>query len=216
MFLFFFNAFVFLVFSFNFYAAPPGTALRGLAYSEKQEGTHSERRMYNMQRFMQLSKGLSAVRVEVETLEEIPLNASEEITLRATVIVNQPPPNGVLNYEWHAQEGVQWLEGPVSGQLQDMKAGESRLITATVRGFSKEYSRLVRLDVRFDGIESQIGNSAVVHSRPEDSFEYVAPIIKMQVDQEARSESRGLASDPDNQEQDFKNTNQPGKLKKTD
>jgi hypothetical protein len=207
----FFGYFAFQWFPENNSAAPRSLASIGSSESLLQGNVVVPP---NFKRFSKFSKGLSTLRVEINPLQDIPENASDEVVLEATIAVNQTPPNGILNYEWQWDEGVQWLEGNPSGQLFEVKSGDLRTLRVKIRGFSREYSRLVQLSARFDGTESRIGNTALVHSRPEDSFEYIAPVIQMQVDQEKREKARSLASESESEETDFKNTNTPGKLRK--
>lgn len=211
------NTFCFVgIYFYLSYAKKLPHSQRSVAQSYFPAPSQSEKQFPNIQRFSHFSKSLSAVRVEIRPVGEIPENGADEVTLEGSIIVNQTPPNGILNYEWHGDDGVEWVDGSASDQLYEVKAGDLRVLRATVRGFGKEFSRVVRLEVKFDNKDVQVGNSAIVHTRPEDSFEFVAPAIKMQVDREDREKLRGLASEADNQDSDFRNSNNPSKLKKID
>lgn len=115
-------------------------------------------------------KHLSVIQVALQAPQGVPENEFDEVTLEGWVRLNQPVEND-LKVRWDLPEGVVAVNGNVEETLEHVQAGETMRVNLTVKGFSKESFKLITLHGFIAAGENQLGNSAVLTSRPEDSFE---------------------------------------------
>lgn len=149
------------------------------------------------------SKHLAVVQTHIFASEEIPESNSDSVELVAEIKLNREISQSQLAYAWLLDDGVTLLNGDAEGILDNMKVGETRQVRIQVSGLSKEHSRVVRLSASLKHNAVQLGSSALIHSRPEDSFEYVAPQLQLLSEEVERKQSRGIASESEG----FKNSN---------
>lgn len=193
---------------FAFQILPETAPQRKLASVENrlQSLTHSPH-------ISKFSKHLSVLQLELKAETEVPESNSETYEITGSLRLQRDTFGNPLKFHWHLDDGVQLLDGLLEGILENPVIGQDYHLKIKVSGFSKEHSRLVRLEAFIDGEEIKIGNSALIHSRPEDSYEFIAPAVQMAVEQNDQKEriSRGLASEND---ENFKDSNYPEKLRK--
>lgn len=115
-------------------------------------------------------KHLSVIQVSLQAPEGIPESETDAVTLTGWVRLNQAVQND-LKIRWELPEGVVAIEGSPEESLTNVPVGQTMEIKLTVKGFSKESLKLITLHGFIDAGDSQLGNSAVLTSRPEDSFE---------------------------------------------
>lgn len=124
-----------------------------------------------------LGKHLALLKVEITSPELIPESGPDEVTLVGRILVNQEL-QGDLSYSWSVPEDVQVLEGQISDSFANVKNGQIVEVKLIVSGFNKEKQRLISLQASGRKGEEILGNSAVVSSRPEDTWEAVAPEMR--------------------------------------
>ncbi|MBV2169818.1 MAG: hypothetical protein KUL82_14025 [Bdellovibrio sp.] len=124
-----------------------------------------------------LGKHLALLKVEITSPESIPEAGSDEVTLTGRILVNQEL-QGDLSYSWSLPEDVQVVDGQVSDSFSNVKNGQIVEVKITVSGFNKEKQRLISLQASGKKGAEVLGNSAVVASRPEDTWEAVAPEMR--------------------------------------
>jgi hypothetical protein len=83
-----------------------------------------------------------------------------------------------INYKWILPDEVEVVKGYVSSDILNPVANQSYEVEISVKGFNS----LDRKDVSLiattrDPNGEQLGNSAVITSRPEDSMEHIAPAM---------------------------------------
>lgn len=133
-----------------------------------------------------VGKHLALLKVEIATPQNIPQEGNDDVELTGRVLVNQNL-QGDLSYEWNLPEDVQIVEGQQSDTLAGVKMGQIVELKITVSGFNKEKQRLISLQASGSAGNQVLGNSAVVASRPEDTWEAVAPEMKKSADEQLGS-----------------------------
>lgn len=129
-----------------------------------------------------LEKHLSLFRIELKA-EQIPESNDEETDLVGRILVNQEL-QGDLKYTWSLPEGVHVVEGNISDSLAGARPGQIVEVKLTVTGFSKEKQNLISLQAIGKKGTEVLGNSAVIASRPEDTWEAVAPDMKKSAEEQ--------------------------------
>ncbi|KHD88493.1 MAG: hypothetical protein OM95_08245 [Bdellovibrio sp. ArHS] len=164
-------------------------AITGLAYISNKE-KHREPASVKSKFWMPVPVGkhLALVKVEVAS-SEIPSSGNDEVHLIGRILVNQEM-TGDLSYEWSVPEDVQVVEGHLSDSYANVKMGQIVEVKLTVSGFNKEKQRTISLQAYGARGEEKMGNSAVVVSRPEDTWESVASEMKKAADEQLGSESK--------------------------
>lgn len=119
---------------------------------------------------LMMGKSLALVQVSVRAPNGIPDHESQEVTLVGWVYLAQNIPQD-LQYKWELPEGVSVVDGVAEDSWHGMKEGETAETRITVTGFSKESLKLIALHGYVKDGEAEVGNSAVLTSRPDDSFE---------------------------------------------
>ncbi len=122
-----------------------------------------------------VGKALSPISVRLISPDDIPDNNYEEIEIRA-LIVKRADNLGQIRYTWHLPEGVVASES-LDGFLPDDLKGETHELVLHVRGFSKLEKKEISLEASAQRSDMRLGNSALISSRPEDSMEFIAPIM---------------------------------------
>lgn len=120
-----------------------------------------------------MGKHLSVIQVALEAPNGIPDREDQDVTLVGSVRMNKTFDQD-LQYHWELPAGVQVVSGHVDDSLSGVKAGDDVKVELTVTGFSKENFHLVGFSSFVELGESKLGNSAVLTSRPEDSYEMLA------------------------------------------
>lgn len=129
-----------------------------------------------------VGKHLALLKVEISNPADIPESGGDqEVTLVGRILVNQKI-QGDLSYAWTLPEDVQVAEGQLSDSLANIQAGQVVEVKLTVTGFNKEKQRLISLQASSKGGSEILGGAAVVASRPEDTWESVAPDMKKSAD----------------------------------
>ena len=124
-------------------------------------------------RALLMGKHLSVVQVSVRAPDGIPAHEGQEVTLVGWVRLNQPV-NQDLRFRWDLPEGVHVVEGQLEDSWANVRAGQTAETRLTVVGFSQETLRMVALNGYVMEGETQMGTSAVLTSRPDDSYEMLS------------------------------------------
>ncbi|MBX2987920.1 MAG: hypothetical protein KF802_08480 [Bdellovibrionaceae bacterium] len=120
-----------------------------------------------------MGKQMTLVQVNLRAPEGIADQDTQETTLVGWIRLNQALPGADLHFKWELPEGVQVVEGVVEDSWAGLQSGQVSETRLTVTGFSKESLKLVALHGFLKSGTSEVGNSAVITSRPEDSYEMV-------------------------------------------
>lgn len=120
-----------------------------------------------------LGKHLSVVQVSLQAPEGIADHEGQETVLVGHLRLNQPVQSD-LRYRWDIPSGVTVVSGHLEDTVSDVQAGQSVEVRLSVVGFSKDDLKLVTLQGFVQDGDALLGNSAVLTSRPEDSYEMLA------------------------------------------
>lgn len=129
-----------------------------------------------------LGKHLALFKVEIAS-SEIPDSEDDETLLTGRILVNQEF-NSDLEYAWDLPEEVQVIEGNTSDTLAGLQKGQIVELKLTVTGFSKEKQKLISLQASGKKGAEILGTSAMLASRPEDTWEAVAPNMKKDAEEQ--------------------------------
>jgi Cu/Ag efflux pump CusA len=110
-----------------------------------------------------------------------------EMLIVGHISVNAPIDSD-LSYAWTLPEGVSVVEGVVSDQLANVGPGQTVELKITVIGFSKEHQSQVSLKASVQKGRMEMGDSALISSRPEDNWEAVAPEMQKAAEKELGTE----------------------------
>lgn len=138
-------------------------------------------------------KHLSLIKVDIQTEEQIPEYGTDQVTLKGRILVNQEV-NGDLLFSWSLPEDVELVEGETTGSVSNLKMGQIIDVNLTVSGFNKEKQRLISLQASGHKGQELLGNAATIVSRPEDTWESVAPEMKKAADEQLGTESKSRRS----------------------
>lgn len=139
-----------------------------------------------------VGKHLALLKVEIAKPAMIPEDSDEEILIQGRILVSQDL-QGDLKYSWTLPADVEVVSGPLSDSLSAVKAGQIVDLSITVRGFTTEAQKLISLHASAARGELVLGNSAILPSRPEDTWEAVAPEMKKDAEEQlgtSKSNSR--------------------------
>jgi hypothetical protein len=128
-------------------------------------------------------KHLAPVKVQIAEIENIPASVNEPVTLNGKISINHPI-DETLSYSWSLPDGVKLIRGVMSEEIDKLQMGQVIDVSITVTGFSKESQKIITLSAGSYQKGEKIGNSTVIPSRPEDTFEYIAPEIKRVADEQ--------------------------------
>lgn len=132
--------------------------------------------------FPVLEKMHSLVQVRINDQIEIPENGDQEVVLEAWVKANGDLKGSPVKFEWQLDPGVHVIEGEISGEISDLREGEYKYFPLRVYGFSREAQKLAVIKASVDLDGDRLGQSNQYNSRPEDSFEYIAPALQEEAD----------------------------------
>lgn len=118
-----------------------------------------------------LGKHLAATSVSIRP-SEIPASEQETVTLQGYVRLNQPV-DGDVHYRWTLPEGTRLVEGRLEDSWSNLEKGQVAETRIVITGFSKEELKLISLHGFIRSDDGEFGNSSVITSRPEDSFEMI-------------------------------------------
>lgn len=124
-----------------------------------------------------LGKHLALIKTELTQPEFIPEEGQDEVTLNGRIYINQSIADGI-SYTWNLPDGVEIVRGNLRNTIEDAKMGEAIEVSISVRGFNKEKQRLIFLKASGKHGGEILGNSSTIASRPEDTWEAVAPEMK--------------------------------------
>ena len=159
-----FLVFTILAFSSRWsFSTPPKQGHRHLATAMK------------MDRLME--KQLGALSVQLARLDAVPEFDHQEVTLTGYITANATD-GSAIHYEWDLPAGVAVVAGDASGELTNMRSGDTAEVELHVTGFSREVGKHIILFGKVRHGQDELTHSALVASRPEDSMEYVAPQMR--------------------------------------
>jgi hypothetical protein len=127
------------------------------------------------------AKHQAPVNVQIDSKTRIPEYDHQELTITGYVTLNKDV-SGEVRYVWEIPEGTNLVSGDESGSWTDLKAGQTAAVVIHVTGFSKESLKHIILKASVKKGTLDVGHSALMSSRPEDSMEYIAPEIREHVE----------------------------------
>lgn len=133
-----------------------------------------------------IGKHLALLKVEILAPKNIPESGNEDVTLSGRILVNQELQSD-LSYNWDLPEDVQVVDGQLQDSFSGVKMGQIVEVKITVSGFNQERQRLISLQASTTHGHQLLGGSAVVSSRPGDTWEAVAPDMKRIADEQLGS-----------------------------
>lgn len=143
--------------------------------------------------------------VKVQTPEKMPDSDLEEVTLIGYVSLHQNI-DRPLYWEWVLPKDVKVVKGDIKDYEVSPVSGKTYVTEITVTGFSKEEKKTIALQGYVETDSNRKGNSFIVSSDPESSYEYIAPEIREQVDTEREiASSMEQAKDQNNKNLKTKN-----------
>ncbi|MBX3039791.1 MAG: hypothetical protein KF789_03650 [Bdellovibrionaceae bacterium] len=116
------------------------------------------------------SKSLSVIQVALQAPQGIPAYEQDDVTLVGWVRLNQQLEEP-LQFKWEIPDDVVVIEGETTGSWGSVRKGEALEVRLKIRGFSQEMLKMVALHGFIQAGPTQFGNSALLTSRPEDSYE---------------------------------------------
>lgn len=121
------------------------------------------------------SKSLATISVSLNEPTEIPLDTEETVEITGQVVLRHGSPSD-LHLKWQLPAGVVSTES-LQAVISNAQPGVIYPIQLHVQGFNKVSKKNVTVmaTANVDGVE--YGNSSLISSRPEDSWEYVAPAM---------------------------------------
>jgi hypothetical protein len=138
-----------------------------------------------------MGKHLAPVSVTIDSGIRIPEYDHQEVMLTGYISLNHPF-KGEVNYSWDLPEGVHLVSGDRKGSWNDLKVGQTAAVVIYVTGFSKEALKHIVLKGTVKTSKEELGHAALVSSRPEDAFEYIAPEVREHVEKvQAKDFPRG-------------------------
>lgn len=129
------------------------------------------------------NKAMAPLKVDILKLE-FPAETDEssvEIVGHLTLVHSMGQP---VDYTWNLPDGVSLIGGQMSDSLQGMKSGQTAELKIVVTGFSKTQQRTISLSASSLFGDQRLGNSAILVSRPEDTFEAAAPTLNQQAEEQ--------------------------------
>lgn len=136
-----------------------------------------------------VGKHLALLRVEIETPHFIPDSGTDAVEIAGRILINQKI-KGDLSYAWSLPDDVSVVDGQVSDSLSGVQVGQIVEVNLIVSGFNREKQRLIALQASGHQNGEVLGNSAIIASRPEDTWEAVAPDMKKAADEQLGPVSR--------------------------
>lgn len=124
-----------------------------------------------------MGKPLSVLSVQMEPLDKVPEFDHEQVKLKGFITANAT--NGSsIQFHWDLPAGIIVVSGDVNGTLTDMSPGDTAEVELEVTGFSREVGKHVILGAKVRVGNDELGQNAMIASRPEDSMEYIAPQMR--------------------------------------
>lgn len=136
----------------------------------------------------EFNKHLAPTKTVILPLQKTPESGDQEVTLVGHITVNSSIDSD-LSYTWALPEGVSVVEGVLSDTLADVQVGQTVELKITVVGFSKERQSQVSLKASALKGKMEMGSSALLSSRPEDSWEAIAPEMQKAAEETLGSEN---------------------------
>lgn len=129
-------------------------------------------------------KHLAPLKVAIEEPSFIPEKGDDtEVTLVGRILVNHNI-NSSLTYSWDLPAGVEAVRGELKSNVSGVQSGQTVDVSLTVTGFNKEKQKLIVLKALAVQGQEILGNSALIASRPEDTWESIAPELKRSADEQ--------------------------------
>lgn len=134
-------------------------------------------------------KHLAAVKVDIENLSEIPESGDAEVVLKGRVLVNINSNSGV-SYQWHLPSEVKIVRGDVSSKIVNTQKGEVVITEIAVQGFNRESQKKISLQATVSRGQEILGGTSLIVSRPEETLEAKAPMMRAEVETFQRQKSK--------------------------
>lgn len=129
------------------------------------------------------NKALAPLKVDILKLEFPPETDEASVEVVGHVTLAQPM-GTQIDYTWNLPDGVSLVGGQMSDSLQGMTAGQTAELKIVVTGFSKSQQRAITLSASSLVGNQRVGNSAILVSRPDETFEAAAPELSQQADEQ--------------------------------
>lgn len=117
-------------------------------------------------------KALSVLQVALQAPQGIPADEREDAVLVGWIRLNQELEEP-LHFKWEIPNDVQVVDGDRSGSWSGVRKGQTFEVRLRVRGFSQEMLKMIALHGFIQAGPTEFGNSALLTSRPEDSYELI-------------------------------------------
>lgn len=128
-----------------------------------------------------MGKHMSVLTAQIDNSTRVPEYENQEMMITGYVTLNKQVA-GDVHFEWSLPHGVTLVSGDLKGSWSEMRAGQTATAVIYVTGFSKEAAKHIIFQTSTQHGNDQLGHSALISSRPEDSLEYVAPEIRDHVE----------------------------------
>ncbi len=148
----------------------------------------------NSWRPLPLGKHLALIKTELSQPEVIPEDGDDEVTLNGRIHINQSISGGI-SYSWILPNEVEIVRGDLTKTIEDAKMGDLIEVSITVRGFNKEKQRLIFLKAVGKHGGEVLGNSSTIASRPEDTWESIAPEMKKAAEEQLEEADASSSSE---------------------
>lgn len=136
-----------------------------------------------------VGKHLALVKIDITPMAPIPNSSEETVTLKGRILVQQSTPDGV-SYRWHLPTEVELIQGQSFKEKIKVPTGTVLETEITVRGFSNESQQKISLQAFSKRGREQLGGSALIVSRPDETFEAKAPQMREAVEVFQNSKSK--------------------------
>ena len=160
------GSFLGLVIGLSFFARPPAT-------TRHEVGDRALASQKAQPLGLAPSKAHTLINVALRSLAGMAESDGEEVTLVGTVRAAQNLERP-LQFEWELPAGVEVVQGELHGTWMNVEPGLPYETQIVVRGFSREDYKLIVLHGYVGEEAERIGHSAVVTSRPQDSYDMLA------------------------------------------
>ncbi len=124
-----------------------------------------------------MGKQMAVLSIQMEPLEKVPEFDHEPVKLKGFITANATNASPI-HYHWDLPAGIFIVAGDLSGTLTEMNSGDTAEVELEVTGFSREVGKHIILGAKVRIGDDELGQNAMIASRPEDSMEFVAPQMR--------------------------------------
>lgn len=115
----------------------------------------------------------AAFYVSLHAPNGIAISPDDEVLLTGAIRPAQDF-EGPIRFHWELPQGTHIVQGQASGEWIERNEHGVYEVSLVLKGFSQEEFKLVALHGFVDDVSGRLGNSAVITSRPDDSYDMLA------------------------------------------